>query len=135
MAGTSSHVSAGVWLLRATRPPWLRRITWNHLENHFTIQTLTLKKRSFKSHLLSACFHSQCFWAAQPGPSPFQTNQMVSLFGPCSGWCGQQGASASRDRIWGPGGRRSAPRVQVRWNAPTRPGSPRWQVVPSGNLT
>jgi hypothetical protein len=79
MAGTSSHVSAGVWLLRATRPPWLRRITWNHLENHFTIQTLTLKKRSFKSHLLSACFHSQCFWGSptRPKPIPNQPNGVI----------------------------------------------------------
>lgn len=81
MAGTSSHVSAGVWLLRATRPPWLRRITWNHLENHFTIQTLTLKKRSFKSHLPHVSTPS-VFGAAQPGPSPFQTPIMVSSRGP-----------------------------------------------------
>ena len=134
MAGTSSHVSAGVWLLRATRPPWLRRITWNHLENHFTIQTLTLKKRSFKSHLPHVSTPS-VFGAAQPGPSPFQTPIMVSSRGPAGP--AQVGAasraSASRGRIWGPG-RRSAPGVQVRWNAPTRPGSPRWQVVAEKRL-
>ena len=110
----------------------------NHLEplgKSFHHPNFDLEKEIFQISS-SACFHSQCVWGSPTRPKPIPNAHHGVIQGPCwpcSGWCGQQGASASRGRIWGPG-RRSAPGVQVRWNAPTRPGSPRWQVVAEKRL-